>query len=106
MPFELFNPTEITIDSAGTFEDLTSEGEADRLVVSVTVQADNGNVGTGVVGGVGVTFTSGNTLGPGDSAVIDAPILRGAPEEFLLSNIKVTSSTTGDKFRVAAWRKK
>lgn len=80
---------------------------ADPLrVVSVTISADAANTAKIYIGDETVTASSGIELSPGESAVISTPLRPSGSEEFLLNEIYVVASTSGQLARAAVWRRK
>lgn len=79
---------------------------SDLRVVSLTVVADAANVGNVYIGDQSVSASNGTPLGPQDSALIETPVRPSGNEEFLVNEVYVTSSTSGNKVRVVAWKRR
>jgi hypothetical protein len=93
----------VTIAAGGTAERLSSSGIA---VTAVTIQASLDNTGSIYVGDSTVDADTGIVVAPGDACTVEAPVGRHGPEEIVLNEIYVVSSTTGDSCRVAAFRRR
>jgi len=93
----------VTVVSAGTAYPLSAVHTA---VTSVTIQAEFTNVSKLVVGASNVSSANGVEVPPGDTALIMVPERGKASDEFFLDEIFITSTTSGDKARIVAWRRK
>ena len=74
-------------------------------VSSVVIQAEYTNVGRIVVGDSTVTNTTGLELGPGDTTSISMESLH-KQGEFDLADVYINSTTSGNKVRCLAFRRK
>lgn len=74
-------------------------------VTSITIQADYTNVGNIYVGDSTVTTLNGLEIPPGDAAEITADNSKAGSEEFDISQIYINSSTTGNKAKIAVFRR-
>lgn len=93
----------ITVTVANTAYPLSSEHIA---VVSVTVQAEFTNTSKILVGSSNVSSSNAIEVPAGDTALIMTPQRPSGSEEFYLDEVFVTSTTSGDKARVVAWKRK
>ena len=93
----------VTVVSAGTAYPLSSTHTA---VISVTVQAEFTNVSKIIIGAANISSSNGIEVPPGDTALVMIPERGKASDEFFLDEVFITSTTSGDKARVVAWRRK
>lgn len=75
-------------------------------VTSLTVQAEDGNIGNIYIGDENVTTTSGIILAEQDPAVVRVGNRGHGAEEFYIDEVWVVTSTSGNKCRVAAFRRR
>lgn len=75
-------------------------------VTSVTVQAEDGNVGNIYLGDSSVTTSTGIILAEQDPAVIEVGNRGHSAEEFYLNEVYVVSGTSGNKCRISAFKRR
>lgn len=92
----------ITVSSANTAVALHS---TTLYATSITIQAEYTNVGNVAIGDSNVTALNGLELPPGDAAEITADNTKVGSEEFDVSQIFVNSSTSGNKVRIAVFKR-
>jgi len=89
--------TSVTCTEANTAYPLS---ESRRAAASITIQADYNNAGTVCIGDSTVIPDTGLQIKPGESAVIEFTMSANFTDDFDLSDIYVTSATSGDSVRV------
>lgn len=98
---QTFDP--VTVAVANTAYPLSSEAIP---VVSVTIQAEFTNVSKLLVGSSNLDSSNAIEIPPGDTAMVITPVRPSGNEEFLMNEIFVTSTTSGDIARIVAWRRR
>jgi hypothetical protein len=80
---KLYPLTSITLTAPGIRQQVTTE---DRIVQSLVFQADVDNAGVVYVGDSEVSSTKAIQVQPGEFLSVNAELMRGMPEEFVLSD--------------------
>lgn len=94
----------VTITTGGVAE---QAGSAATPVTSMTLQAEDTNTGNVYIGGSNVTAANGQALTPGNTCEITADSIgRGSAEEFLINEVWINSSTSGNVVRIAVFQRR
>lgn len=104
MAIQLVTLPPVTVVSAGTAVVVYTPRLA---VTSVTIQAAFGNTGNIYLGDASVTTVNGQSIPPGDVAVIqgdNAPT--GRTEEFFLDEVYLNADTSGNSARIIGFKRK
>jgi len=92
------------ITGIGTAKKVSTDSIA---VTSLTLQAEQDNVGDIYVGDSNVTISTGLIVAPGDATAITADTFgRGETEEFFINEVFVISITAANKVRAVVFRRR
>lgn len=103
MAIKLKTGTVVTVTTAGTRVQISSQV---RAVSSILIQGDESNKGNIYLGDDTVTASNGQAIGPGKGAEISGDQRPSGTEELFINELYLDASKDGDKARISYFIRK